>query len=100
MDIKLFSNIMKKKVIICNENDCMLKIYNEFLNQIEKDINEIYFLYNGEKIIDYNITFNQMIKPFDKDNNEINILAYDVERNDSICSVKENEIPLIQSAKK
>jgi len=58
-----------------------------------------YIFYNGEKIIDYNITFYQMIKPFDKDNNEINILAYDVERNDSICSVKENEIPLIQSAK-
>ena len=43
MDIKLFSNIMKKKkVIICNENDCMLKIYNEFLNQIEKDLISIF----------------------------------------------------------
>lgn len=57
----IFQYHEKTKEIICNENDCMLKIYNEFLNQIEKDKNEIYCLYNGEKIRDYNITFNKMI---------------------------------------
>ena len=58
----------------CNENDRIKDLLRNFINdiEIEKDLKDVFLLYNGN-IIDYNNkTFNQIIKSYEEN---INILV-------------------------
>ena len=57
----------------------MINIFTSYLDTINKNINELYFLYSWDRINDYNITFNQLIKSYDKNDNEIIILVQNIE---------------------
>ena len=59
-----------------NENDKIEKILNKFCIKIEKNINELYFLYNGH-IIEANKTFKEVANSEDKQRKKISILVTD-----------------------
>lgn len=66
----------------------MINIFTSYLDTINKNINELYFLYSWDRINDYNITFNQLIKSYDKNDNEIIILVQNIEKCDSLKSIE------------
>ena len=73
-------NFKSKKIIIqCNINDKMNDIYNKYMEKLGKNINDIYFVYNGI-IINENkkdIKFNELANNIDKERKKINILVYE-----------------------
>ena len=85
--------------IQCNKEDKMKDICNNFANKTGLDINLIYFLYDG-KILNLELTFNQLKNLYAKDKNEMKILVQkfkstliinDTESKEIICSeCKEN----------
>ena len=60
--------------IQCKRNEYINDIFNRYSIKINKDINNIYFIYNGNIIKNNNIKLEEIN---DKDN-EINILVYDI----------------------
>ncbi len=64
-------------IIQCTKEDEYIKdICKKFTSKIDKDIDELFFIYSGEKLnIELNI--NKIIKEIDKERNKINILVYD-----------------------
>jgi len=73
-------------IVQCNLNDKIKDIYIKYETKIRKDISELYFLYNGNKIND-NLNLNEIINEEDKKRNIMNILVND--NNEAI--IKENE---------
>ena len=74
-DIILNFNYKGQEVKIqCKKNENMNDIFKRYTNKIKKDINNIYFIYNG------NIINNNKIKleEINSKENEINILVYDI----------------------
>ena len=58
------------------EDEYIKDICKKFISKINKDIDELLFIYSGEKLnIELNI--NKIIKEIDKERNKINILVYD-----------------------
>jgi len=64
----------KITTIQCNENDKIEEILNKFCTKIEKNINELYFLYNGH-IIEANKTFKEVANSEDKQRKKISVLV-------------------------
>ena len=60
--------------IQCNLNDKIKDIINKFLNKIEKNENNLFYLYNG-KIINKELTFNEQANELDKKRKIMNILV-------------------------
>ena len=60
--------------IQCNLNDKIKDIINKFLNKIEKNENNLFYLYNG-KIINKELTFNEQANELDKNRKIMNILV-------------------------
>ena len=54
-------------------DECMKDIFKGYLNKINKDINEVYFLYNGNKIEE-----ELKLEEINKKDNEIKILVYNI----------------------
>ena len=79
-----------KTIIQCNINEKMNDIYNKYIIKIGKNINDIYFVYDGNKIQENinNLTFNELANNIDKDRKKMNILVYDkntnIEKNNKI----------------
>ena len=66
----------KEYKIECNFKEKMKEICNKFANNIGKDISELNFLYNSEKIID-NYTFTQQANQQDIKRNSLNITVFE-----------------------
>ena len=100
-DSKIIFNYCQNEYIIeCKENDNMKNIFNNFSHKINKELDKIYFLYNGEIIKDYDITFNQMLKCYEIGTKEIFILVENLDDSFLIDPVKTNEeiyIPISQN---
>ena len=62
--------------IQCNENDKVKDIINKFLIKIQKQDDNLYFLYNGTKI-NYELTFNEQANKLDKNRKIMNVLVID-----------------------
>ena len=68
-----------KTIIQCNINEKMNDIYNKYIIKIRKNINDIYFVYDGNKIKEdiKDLSFNELANNIDKDRKKMNILVYD-----------------------
>ena len=66
--------------IQCSEEEKMKEICLRLANKIDKNINNIYFLYNGNTI-----NLELKYKEIKKSNNEVNILVYEKENEGMIC---------------
>ena len=83
-----------KTIIQCNTNEKMNDIYNKYLTKIGKNINDIYFVYDGNKIQEnlQEITFTDLANNIDKKRAKMNILVYERNINKektNICKLKE-----------
>ena len=76
-----------KTVIDSNPNTKLKKSVELLLKKINKDITNLHFLYNGEKINE-NLTFDQLANNLDKERKEMNILIEEI----SSTYVKEKEM--------
>ncbi len=81
LDIDFIYN-QKKISIQCNLDDKMKDIFHKFIIKSEKKLEDIYFLYNGEKI-ENKLTLNEIMTSESKQNNKIQILVNDINNNDS-----------------
>ena len=61
-------------IIQCQEIDKMKDIINKFVIKVEKDINNLYFMYNGN-IINIELKYKDIINETDKKNNIMKILV-------------------------
>ena len=68
-----------KTIIQCNINEKMNDIYNKYIIKIGKNINDIHFIYDGNKIQENikNLAFNELANNIDKDRKKMNILVYE-----------------------
>lgn len=83
--VNVIFNLKGKNTIIqCNPNDTMKEICLKFATKENIDINNIYFIYGGEKIKE-NMLFSEIINSEDKLRNEMNILV------NNISDINENE---------
>ena len=64
--------------IQCNENDKIKDIINKFLIKIQKQEDNLYYLYNGNKI-NYELTFNEQANEVDRNRRTMNMLVVDGE---------------------
>ena len=90
----------------CNINDPMEYIITNYLQRIESEGNNLYYLYNGN-IINRELTFNELANELDKNNRIMRILVYKIDEDkneiiskDIICPLcKENILLNIQDFK-
>ena len=68
-----FSFNGKLTTIQCNINDKFKDIINNYATKTGNDINLLYFLYSGQKIENYELTFNEISNKLDKERNKMNI---------------------------
>ena len=79
-------------IIQCKKNEKMKKIWENFINRIKENKDNIYFSYDGKtgNTFDENITFENMINPEDKKRNKMNIVIFKNE-------IKEGEKNIVKS---
>ena len=75
-------------IIQCNINDKMEDIIALFLTKIDKkeEKDNLYYLYNGTKINNKEITFSEQANELDKKSNKMNILVYQERRTPNITN--------------
>ena len=81
----------KTTVIQCQENEILKEIIKRYSTKIMKNIDKLFFLYNGFKINE-EYSFNELANNFDKVNKKMIILVNDIEsieNNDNIKKSKE-----------
>ena len=61
--------------IQCNENDKLEKIIQNFCIQIQKSKEQLHFLYSGQIISNYNLTFIELANQFDKARKILSIIV-------------------------
>ena len=64
-----------KTTIQCLKEDKMKDVCKKYTSKIEKDINSLYFIYNGNKI-NYDLSFYEQANSLDKQRLEINVIVY------------------------
>ena len=76
-------------IIECKKEEKMKHILKRFANQVEKDITNLYFLYNGN-IINLDKKLKELLN---KEGNidEINILVNEYEKNENINLLKKSQ---------
>jgi len=84
-----YGNIM---IIQCNYEDKMKDIYKKYTTKIGKDVNELYFMYDGKKINNNNAKLEEIINDTNKNNNNMTILVQEYESKNSNTSSKSKEI--------
>ena len=65
--------------ILSELDDKIKKSIDSLINKINLNINEIYFLYNGERI-NTELTLNQIVNNIDKERKEMNIIVQNLEK--------------------
>ena len=79
-------------IVLCEENEKMEEIFKRFENKILIDINNLYFLYNGNKI-NIELKLNEIINNYDKERKIISILVINLNNTDEINKEKKSEFP-------
>ena len=79
-------------LILCNYEDEMKEIFKRYITKIGKDVNGLYFMYNGKKINNKNSKLEEIINDIDKNNNKMIILVQETNSNNSYNKVKSKEI--------
>ena len=65
-----------KITIQCNNYDKMKQIFQKFFVKVNAEPDTVIFLYDGNKITNKELTFNQLSNSDDKKRNKMNILVY------------------------
>ena len=84
-----------RTVIQCKESDTLRDIINKFTIKTQKDVNDLYFIYNSNVIKenDKGLTFEQLANPNDKLRKKICILVNEKDNNKDVNSfIKSKEI--------
>ena len=63
-------------IIECNIKDKMKDIFIKFSSKVQKDLNKLYFIYNGNIIKD-EMEYDQILNEEDKKRNIMNIIVYE-----------------------
>ena len=84
----------QKTTIQCNINEKLIEIYNKYIIKKGKNLNDIYFVYDGNKIKENikDLNINELANNIDKDRKKMNILVYDKDINkekNNIIKLKE-----------
>ena len=66
-----------KTILLCSMNETMEDILKKYGTKIKKDINELYFIYDGNEI-NKEKKYKEIINNIDKDKKEMIILAYNI----------------------
>ena len=75
--------------VLCEENEKMKEICKRYGNKILIDINNLYFLYNGNKI-NIELKLNEIINNYDKERKEVSILV--INKNNTVVLNKEKKL--------
>ena len=70
--------------IQCTKEDTMKDICNKFATKVDKNINSLLFIYNGNKI-NYDLTYKKQANSIDNNRNKMNILVYQNENDGLKC---------------
>ena len=70
----------KHLIVQCNRYDPIGQIFHKFSTKSGRDINYLSFIYNGEGVIDRNLSIDQIANFIDKNQNRMNILVYDINK--------------------
>lgn len=73
----VFSYNGQNIIIQCNLYELIYEIFQKFSTKANKDLNSLYFLYNGDIISNQFITLDEIMNRDDKIRNKINILVQD-----------------------
>ena len=92
----IYKNIKTK--IKFNKNEKMGDIFKKCATQIKKDIDEIYFKYNG-KLINKDIIIKDIIKDKKSDKNIIYIFVYDINKKNEKEKIVKEENSLLDNKK-
>ena len=82
-----------KTIIQCKIEDVMNEIYNRCAMKLGKNIDDIYFIYDGKQIKENSkyLTFNQFANNMDRNRKKINFLVYDKNVNIEKNSIKKSK---------
>jgi hypothetical protein len=75
--------------VACEENEKMKEICKKYGNKVLIDINNLYFLYNGNKI-NIELKLNEIINNYDKERKEVSILV--INKNNIVALNKEKKL--------
>ena len=79
--------------ILCKINDKFKDIIKNYTSKTGNNINKVYYLYSGQKIENYELTFNDISNEIDKKRNKMNIQIINGENiNDNNKIIKSKEI--------
>ena len=88
----IFSFENEEIIIQCDLKDRMKDIFMKYCSKIQKDVNKLYFIYNGN-IIKQDMEYGQILNEEDKKRNIMNIIVYennkDIDINENIIKSKE-----------
>ena len=86
-----FGNVIT--TIQCNEDDIFKDICIKFGIKVQKNINDVYFVYNGKIINELEKKFNEIADTADKEKKEMNISVIELNENkDKNTIIKSKEI--------
>lgn len=77
MSIVEFNYRGKNIIIQCNRYEKIRLIFQKLSIKIGVNINSLLFLYSGQKLINYELTFDQIASKEDKIRNKMNIVVFD-----------------------
>ena len=81
----IFTYESKEIVIPCEREDKMRDICIKLGTKIEKDINNLYYLYNAQVLENLDLKYKEIINVIDNNRNEMNILVFEKENEGIKC---------------
>ena len=82
----------KKTIINCKKEDIMIDIINRFVSENGTFLDSVYFIYNGQQISNFLLSFNELAKSIDKEANKMSILVQEKEIMNNNYLIKSKEI--------
>lgn len=76
--------------IQCRENDKLEKIIQSFCAKIQKSKDQLHFIYSGQIISNYNLTFIELANSIDKTRKTMSIIVTDSSNNNDALTLEEN----------
>ena len=73
IDLSIF-NLSTKTIIQCSKSEKLRDICTKFATKVQKDINTLYFIYNGNQL-NMELTFNQQANQIDLERKEMSVLV-------------------------
>ena len=95
INIEFIYEAQDRENIKCNINEKIINVFTAYSKKIGVDLNYLYFLYNGDKINDFEKTFDQLANKDNKINKEIKILVYKVNEDSTKINVYFSEGDII-----